>query len=379
MTHLRFLALLVVVQALGCPSEELVVPEPEPPLPAPDALPSDQLGPYAVSATTIETADERGKWMVMEVWYPSAPAADAELQGYPGVNLVVDAFRDEPWDLRGAPYPLVAFSHGNGGIRFQSSFLCVWLASHGFVVVAPDHEHNTLLDLDPRLTVQVASERPRDITNSVDLVAEAMPDRLDLDAGYAVVGHSFGAWTSLVLGGGEVDLDELITHCSTTNETGCGFFDLSNIEALGDLSQAVPDPRVAVAVTLAPGFSYTFGADGSGLGGNVPTLVLGGDRDSDLSYEREIRPVYESLPESAALGTLANAAHFGFSDMCAAVPFFDECEGADAGFMEIERVHAITNTLSTAWIRARWRGEESEETFLSASSVTAEGDVAWDE
>ena len=317
--------------------------------------------------------------MVIEVWYPSTPDAEAELQEYPGVNLAEDAFRDEAWDLRGAPYPVVAFSHGNGGIRFQSSFLCVWLASHGFVVVAPDHKHNTLLDLDPRFTLQVAAERPTDIANSVDLIQDTFPNQLDLSDGYAVVGHSFGAWTSLVVGGGEVDPDELYDHCSTTYEVGCGFFDLSDLEALGTMSQAVPDPRASVAVALAPGFTYTFGADGSGLATNVPTLVMGGDLDGDLPYEQEIRPVYEKLPESASLATLVNAAHFGFSDMCEVVPFFDECEGEDAGFMAIDRVHAITNTLTTAWIRSRWRGEQTEESHLSATEFEVEGDVIWEE
>ena len=369
-------ALLAAVVPLGCAPPIEPEPTPEPtPEPAPDSRPSDQLGPYQPGATTIETVDARGKWMVMEVWYPASPAPDAELSGYQGINLVQDAYRDAPWDLRGGPYPVVAFSHGNGGIRFQSSFLCTWLASHGFVVVAPDHQFNTILDLNQSLTTQVAAERPTDIANAVDLVAGALPDALDLSRGYAVIGHSFGAWTSLVVGGGAVNAPELAQHCADTDEVGCSFFDLEDVQALGELTQAVPDPRAAVAVSLAPGLWYTFGADGRGLAGNVPTLVLGGDRDADLPFEREIRPSYELLPDTAALGTLVDAAHFGFSDMCAAIPFFDECEGAEAGFMAIERVHTITNTLSTAWLRARWLGEESEEALLGPMG----DDLVWED
>ncbi len=40
-------------------------------------------------------------------------------------------------------FPLVIYSHGNGGLRYVSAFLTEHLASHGFVVMAPDHTGNT--------------------------------------------------------------------------------------------------------------------------------------------------------------------------------------------------------------------------------------------
>src|SRR5207249_11066554 len=44
-------------------------------------------------------------------------------------------------------HPLVAFSHGYGGHRGQSTFLCTHLSSHGFVVGAMDHTGNTMLEV----------------------------------------------------------------------------------------------------------------------------------------------------------------------------------------------------------------------------------------
>ncbi len=339
-------------------------------------LPSDQRGPYAVGATTVERVDPRGKWMVMEVWYPALPAAGAEFEPYPGLNLTADAYRDPPWDQRGAPYPVVAFSHGYGGIRFQSSYLTTWLASHGFVVIAPDHEHNTLLDLNSQYTTQVAAERPADVAAAIDIVDEVLPGQLDLTDGYAMVGHSFGAWTTLVVGGGQIDKNALLAWCAVNDDPGCGFFESADVEALEDLGQAAPDPRAAVAVALAPGLAYSFGADG--LSGNVPTLVQGGDRDGDMPYEGEIRPVFEALPDDARLVTLHDAAHFGFSDLCTALPLGGECAGAEEGYMEIGRVHDLSRPLTTAWIRARWQGEASEESYLGAGWVEAEADADWE-
>ena len=370
-------ALLAAVALLmGCPT---AAPPASDPTPAPPgSLPSDTPGPYPVSATTLEGVDDRGKWIVTEVWYPAAPEDGAEFEPYSGLNLGEDAYRDAPWDLRGGPYPVVAFSHGYGGIRFQSSYLTTWLASHGFVVVAPDHNNNTLLDLDGTLTTRVAAERPRDVAVAVDRVVESFPDAVSIANGYAMVGHSFGGWTTLVVGGGVIDRAELLEHCAANDLPGCRFFEGEDLEGLADLGQAVPDSRVSVAVALAPGLAYSFGADGSGLAANVPTLVQGGSRDSDMPYDREIRPVFEALPDTARFATLQDAAHFGFSDLCTTIPIGGECEGAAQGYMEIERVHAVSRTLTTAWIRARWRGEESEERFLDAATVEAEGDVTWE-
>ena len=374
-------ALLSALLLVGCPSA--VVPgdddDSPTPEPAPAALPSDQPGPYAVGATTIEGLDpDRGKWMVMEVWYPAAPAPDATFEPYPDLNLASDAYRDPAWDLRGAPYPVVAFSHGFGGIRFQSTYLTTWLASHGFVVIAPDHENNTLLDLNINLAAQVASQRPKDVSAAVDIVAGQLEDELDLSGGYAVTGHSFGAWTSLVVGGGLIDLDELIAFCEENDARGCSLFNVEDAAALQDISGAAPDPRARVAVTLSPGLTYSFGADGSGLANNVPTLVQAGTRDSDLPYDSEMRPVFEALPDTARMLTLQDAAHFGFSNLCTSVPVGEECAGSEAGYMDIERVHELSKITATAWIRSHLLGETAEDVFLDAAWVDTEGDATWE-
>ena len=45
----------------------------------------------------------------------------------------------------GGPWPIILFSHGNQGIKEQSFFLTEHLASHGYLVVAPDHQYNTAI------------------------------------------------------------------------------------------------------------------------------------------------------------------------------------------------------------------------------------------
>src|SRR5262249_57136346 len=99
--------------------------------------------------------------------------------------------------------------HGNDGIRFQSFFFTAHLASHGYVVVSPDHRGNTFVDalvgiVDPN----VAVNRPLDMSFLIDqflafdgesgnFFANAIhPSRIGAS------GHSFGGYTVLALAGG---------------------------------------------------------------------------------------------------------------------------------------------------------------------------------
>ena len=44
------------------------------------------------------------------------------------------------------PFPLVVYSHGSGGLRFIASDYTEAIASHGYIVAAPDHTGNTALE-----------------------------------------------------------------------------------------------------------------------------------------------------------------------------------------------------------------------------------------
>ena len=65
----------------------------------------------------------------------------------------------------GGPYPLALYSHGSSGQRFVASGNAELLASHGFVVAAPDHTGNTAFDAFLNTTApqdQLAVDRPTD-------------------------------------------------------------------------------------------------------------------------------------------------------------------------------------------------------------------------
>src|SRR5262245_40894822 len=134
--------------------------------PAPDGAPASdaalgpaadpaQPGPFAAGVRTVMMTDpSRNRTFAVDIWYPVDPATGGgranqyQLQalGLTLASLSTPARRDGT-PAAGGPWPLVIFSHGYGGVRFQSFFLTEQLATHGFVVAAPDHPGNTMADL----------------------------------------------------------------------------------------------------------------------------------------------------------------------------------------------------------------------------------------
>ena len=348
------LALAAACAAPPPSTDSAVGPASDSGAPPPPALAAaDQAGPYAVGATTLTVDDPRGGSLVVEVWYPALDPGTGP-DPYPEIAIVGQAFRDAVPDPRARALPVVAFSHGFGGVRYQSASLTEHLASHGMVVVAPDHRHHTLFDLDPSQTGVALVERPGELARAVDALEGWPPSATLADpSAVVVVGHSFGALTALIAGGGALDLEAGQAWCDATPTAGCAFFDDT---ALGDPATAQPDPRAVGAALLAPGGWYAFGDHG--LAGLVPSLGIAGTADADLPYDTEGWPTLERLPAPSTRATLIDAGHWGFTDLCALIPGLADCAGAAGGFMEPARVRQATRTLVTAFAQHRLRGPD---------------------
>lgn len=99
-----------------------------------------------------------GSGAPVELWYPAGDEVHgrdldpAHQDGYrllpgfpPGVQAAVRDARPRP--LPAGSAPLLVFAHGHGAHRRQSTFLCTHLASHGYVVAAPDLVGSTAADV----------------------------------------------------------------------------------------------------------------------------------------------------------------------------------------------------------------------------------------
>ena len=257
--------------------------------------PPHGLGRYAVGLSTVRMVDpaRSDRTLTVDIWYPADKRAEAPTASLDLVltRLELPGVQADPQAAPGS-FPLVVFSHGNGGVRFQSWFLMEALASHGFVVAAPDHAGNTALDAiagtaDP-ISV-AATNRPRDVSFVIDQMlardrdpADPLHRRID-ERDIAVVGHSFGGFTALATAGGFVDYQ--------------------------------PDPRVDAIVPIAPA---TFGLTDAQLASiDVPTLLMGGTSDTVVPIEPGIVRAWDLVsgrPEYRV--DVVAAGHNSFTNVC---------------------------------------------------------------
>lgn len=387
----RPLAIVVAVLVAGCGGEanEPVERGDAPPemLPALDPTAPDAPGPYRIGVTTMEVDDGTGRILPVEIWYPAEPAMDAPVERYQlkvGALVVAEdlsplgAVRDAPLSFEGAPHPTVVFSHGFGATRLQSLYLTEHLASHGFVVAAPDHIGNTIRELidtsSADTAIQSARKRPHDVSVTLDALLERTDGWPDDPLAFAVdpdrigmAGHSFGGFTTLRIAGAEIDMDHAESYC--TENPGALFCDGWPPDEPFPTAQG--DDRFVAALPQTPGGAAAF--EGGGLSAiDVPVMIQAGTADTTTPYELEAVEPYDAMGGAAWLLSIEDAGHFTFSDMCRLVELigltpeeFDD--GCSPTNIAVELAHPIINTYATAFLRAHVAGDDTHADFLVPS------------
>ena len=239
------------------------------------ALPAlTQPGPHAIRQVSITLVDaSRDRTYPADVFLPQNLAA------IPG------------------PLPIVAISHGLGDSRASFFELAAHVASHGFAVALPDHVGSNSTQKQAMLTgldhetfrAQDFLDRPLDISFLLDelerLNATTFEGRLDVSR-VTAVGHSFGGYTALALGGATIDFDRLAQRCDPAANLlvdaamvlECRALELrQNAAVMERFAQGTQDDRVKLVIALAT-VSNLFGPRGMAQV-SVPVMVLGGEVD----------------------------------------------------------------------------------------------------
>ncbi len=279
----------------------------------PDHAPDPkEFGPFPVGLRTFQTTlyshKNVARKLTVDVVYPAveearngpfeavdlvALAPDYVKEKMPAMEIdPIDSFMVRDADLRreDGPYPLIIFSHGAFGVRFQSLFFTQYLASHGYVVVCPDHVGNTLWDMidmggysmDP--VVESAFDRPLDVTHLIDLMLQWNVTKKNFYEGtidperVGMSGHSFGGYTSFV--------------------------------------QSFEDDRVKIALTMAPATQQLIVWNYDMAKFPVPMMIMAGGLDNTLDTEKDMRQAYENLGTPKYYFELMTAGHYTFTDIC---------------------------------------------------------------
>ena len=270
-------------------------------------------GAWSVGHRSVVLEDAE-RPLTVEVWYPAeatpgrTAVADAFLTGeqqsdYAAWLAAADpdcptattsAVADAAQALVGS-WPAVVFSHCHTCTRFSSFTLAQRLASHGIVVVAPDHAGNTLFDTEPLgLSVETLELRRADGVRSLDALLDGSLGIVDIDAAaIGAVGHSFGSVTA------------------------------------GAVAQS--DARITAAMGIAAPMENPLlpGVDIAAL--SVPLMFLVAVEDNSITEAGNIliRSNFEAATAGAYKAEVADAGHWSFSDLCGLVEDFEPGCGAD--------------------------------------------------
>ncbi len=198
--------------------------------------------------------------------------------------------------LRAGRYPLAVISHGSGGSPLTHRLLAAHLVRHGFVVAAPEHPGNNRNSNELAGSARILWTRPRHVRRLIDWVsADAALGPTLSSGGVAVIGHSAGGYTALVLAGGR----------PTAIPSGPDDHSPPPIPVEAD-------HRVTALVLLAPATPWFMGAE-TLRAVQLPILMFTGDRDS-LTPPLHGEIVARGVADAAQVDhrVVANAGHFSF-------------------------------------------------------------------
>jgi len=337
-------------------------------------------GPYLVGNTSFVLEDasrelscgQGNRRLVTEVWYPAADDApswpmnhitdffldqrDAAIEilresgelPEGGINdFSTGSYRNAPVHPDAAPMPILIFSHGFSSNRFQNYTMSNYLASHGYLVVAPDHTCNARIAPLPEGIILFTwdnvpislCERIVDLSFVIDVFTEQTPEMFDgrLDTAHiAFWGHSFGGLTAS--------------------------------------EQVKYEPRVSAMLQLA---SFGFPVVPQNL--TATTMYMWGKQDKIMSLWKELHDAHITLmPRPKYELEFIDTGHFAFSDLC----LFSETlarEGDGCGWgtrigtgepfenPDHDQMHAMINAYATAFFGAGLLGFEDLHEYLRSN------------
>lgn len=342
-----------------------------------------QPGPYAVGVRTHIFVDEdrtcaitgKSRTLVTEIWYPVSKdekptetnrfsdfwirpagikAGTMAVSLFGGEFAKIDqsfknvAMRDAAID--DGPFPLLIFSHGNGGLRHQNTYQAEYLASHGYVVAAADHTGNAVVTILPEEVVPFSAET-------------SQPERLDdraLDVSYLLtqITKLSADKSSWLFGQIDTDLVGAFGH-SFGGFTVCRAMEL--------------DSRIKAIMPMTYAGARREASEESPC--EIPMLVILGDADRTVNEEgnQKSTAYFEIATGPKYLLNFKDAGHFTFTEMTQINPDWGDGIGTEENkegevtftFSDALEDQRITNEYTVAFFDCFLRGDPDAKAFLN--------------
>jgi predicted dienelactone hydrolase len=285
---------------------------------------SYEVGYRELSVTYDPPGDIAERALPLKVWYPAAPDSGAEPASYAVggiVEIQPELALDAPPASDDGPFPVVIYSHGSGGEGLLAYPYGELFASWGWVVAAPNHVGNTALDALGNSSVSFAANmlnRVTDISAVLDALDSGLSDEAvdglsDMENVF-LFGHSFGAYTTLAVGGADIDFDTLEAGCASYGDESCEFLAQAEVEQA--FRDGFGDSRVDAIGPQAPALVPLF-ADGELAAIEVPTMLQTGRIDQTTTQEGQAVPAWNGLDHTDDIWVeMPRGAHFTFITIC---------------------------------------------------------------
>lgn len=361
----RILSLILPLALLACSNEVPQRPD-DTPLP-----PSYQ--PRGADAAGFQLAEHDG--LQIKTWYPAVGDGTARIDydvvlkfpGFPADPVAIhgNAIDGAPV-AEGGPYPLVVLSHGFGLNPEWYHDLAEHLATHGFVVLAPEHTEADWFTEVLGATI----DRPVEVSEVIDY-AELPAQRGWIDSDrVAVLGHSYGGYTALASAGARFDPDSLAARCEAVSDPMMSAYFCDSFVGQEDVLAAhlgldttpdglwpsLADTRVDSVVSIA-GDAYLFGENGLSAV-QVPVMSIGGTADTGTPWDWGSQLTFDHIgSEERALVGLEGAEHMIATASCDDMPFTQAMPPEYAGYFcqdpawDKAAAHDVIHHLTTAWLK----------------------------
>ncbi|MGD1937971.1 MAG: alpha/beta hydrolase [Cyanophyceae cyanobacterium] len=270
-------------------------------------------GPYPWSMRSIQTSGGDRPLMPVDVYWPGQPNQPSTSKSPPRPQ-----------------HPIVVISHGLASNRQAFVYLAQHLVSHGFIVAVPEHKGSdtafvqALLDgrgseiADPQDFVN----RSKDVSRTLDLLEiigpqlQGLAGTIDFD-NTGIIGHSFGGYTALAVGGAELDFDHIKNQC--TNDIliprpnpslllQCQAMFIKPFPS--DRFVSLQDDRIKAVIAVNPIASYLFGPQGL-RSLQVPTAIIASSDDTIAPpLPEQFLPFTQMRAVGKKLFVMVGASHF---------------------------------------------------------------------
>jgi predicted dienelactone hydrolase len=328
-------------------------------------------GPHSVGVVDF-TAEQGDYTLNATLWYPALNPDGAEASHTYSLNGLVtegQALLEAQPETANGPYPLIIYSHGLFGARFESIHYVEHLASWGFVVMAADHIGSTFFDTtSAEDVVRSFGYRPQDVMRLIDhteaINAEGVfAGLMDMNA-VGVTGFSFGGYTTLLAGGAVMDSSAIDAACEGVSPQENALCETTNLQLLAEtvgldvipqgLWRPMADERIKAVVALAPCCVNLFGTEGLAEL-TIPLMVIAGTADTTTPVEQNGTVAFESASsEESALVLIEDAGHEVYLDIYTG---------------EIARAHDLIQHFTTAFFMSQLKDDSTATALLAPIAV----------